>query len=160
MRNVLEQYRGWSIIQNNDGIICIDPKGSNCLPGACTHSTVSDARKSIDYYILAKGDAHLFWLLWGHAGVEQYAHQSEVHTEDGRSGFALGKRDNPNYKPSYEYLMTVNADRQKGTALAGCNIRDTQGENHLHTMELKPEQMLAYSNVLRDAALYLLGKDA
>ena len=138
---IIETYRDWTIQQGGDGIICLDPKGGHVLPGGCSHKNVEDARKSIDYFILANGSVQTFWLLWGRGGWDHLAEQRVTHNADGSSRLVLAKRDNPEYRPTYEYEHVVNV------TTAGVAIRS------MAQLPISAESALALSNVLRDAAL-------
>lgn len=137
-------YRGWAIIKNNDGYIALDPNGSNCIPGGGSHDNEKDARKSIDNYILAAGDPHLFHLLWGQGGWDLYASQGSESDAKGNVSNYIAKRDNEKYEPSFEYKHVVNV------AITDGNISLESSEDLGH---LTPDSALALANVLRRAAI-------
>ncbi len=142
---VLETYKNWTIQQGGDGIICLDPKGSHCLPGGCYHDNVKDARKSIDYYILANGSVQLFWLLLGRGGWDHLAEHNSTHNIDGSVRIVLAKRDNPNYIPTYEYEHIINVTKSGEVAIRS-----------MAALPISAESALALSNVIREAAMLAL----
>lgn len=147
--NHLASHLDWSIVQTGDGIICLDPRGSHVLPGGVTHESVHSARKSIDAYILADGNAHRFWLLLGRSGHDHVARRNINTDIHGNITNIISKRDNPNYEPIYEYEHVVHVDRKTG-------MIDIQSNLDVHN--LTPESALALANVLRDAAVQSLNK--
>jgi hypothetical protein len=81
--SVNEQYRGWTIRENHEGnLICFDPAGVSVMPGAIYHTSISSAKKSIDSYILAEGDAVLFWQLEGQHAGKVYGDQETIFNSD------------------------------------------------------------------------------
>jgi hypothetical protein len=148
-----EKYRGWTVIKNNDGYIALDPQGNNVIPGAACHTDVAQACKSIDYFILAKGDVHIFHLLWGHAGWDALATDNTTVNSD-CTVMRMGKRDNRQYKPSFEYLFTGRID-EYGAIFS--RLAKDVGFAELPGL-YNAEQCLALSNLLRRAAEALLEK--
>lgn len=143
----IANHRGWTIVQNGDGIICLDEKGSHCLPGGVTHHSVESARKSIDNFLLADRDAHLFWLLCGQGGTEHLSSQGGRTEANGDGFHNIMKRDNPEYRPSFEYIHTVKVTAETE------RIQVTSEED---LQNLSVESALALSIVLRRAAVSAL----
>lgn len=150
MNNVIEKHRNWTIIKNSDGFIALDPEGHNVLP--CSHTDAKQARQSIDHFILAKGDIHIFWLLCGQSGWDAVAIDEETIAVNKVSTMKLGKRDNRQYKPSYKYLFTTRV----ASGVASAELTGTGIFQRVELPLLDAEECLALSNALRRAGKRLL----
>lgn len=149
----LEKYKGWTIEETGDGILAIHPHRGNCLSGG--HSSVADARKSVDYFEMANGDPHVYHLLWGHGGWDHLAVNESIVQPDGREEKMLAKRDNGKYRPTYAY--NFKADVAPASPLP-ITVRQVVGKHSApkFILQLTAEDALALSNLLRDAAITAL----
>jgi hypothetical protein len=130
---------GWLPEEDNYGFWVVKG-GCNIMPGACWFHTVSEAIKGIEKLELAKGDADLFWLLMGQAGLT-----TSTKLENAPN-FRVG-----GFKVESSYSDSVSVHGRGGNAKLNLRFKNLK-------LELTPTDALAIAAILKEGAAITLGK--